>query len=42
MFREQAEALAEGGVDLFIIETFSELSVIEQAIKAVQESRTFR
>src|SRR3954469_21642104 len=24
MFREQAEALAEGGVDLFIVETFSE------------------
>src|SRR5438128_2029100 len=37
MFREQAEALAEGGVDLFIVETFSELPVIEQAIKAVQE-----
>jgi homocysteine S-methyltransferase len=37
MFREQAAVLAEGGVDLFIVETFSELSVIEQAIKAVQE-----
>src|SRR4051812_17458529 len=37
MFREQAEVLAEGGVDLFIIETFSELTVIEQAIKAVQD-----
>jgi homocysteine S-methyltransferase len=37
MFREQAEILAEGGVDLFVVETFSELSVIEQAIKAVQE-----
>ncbi|MEP7214438.1 MAG: bifunctional homocysteine S-methyltransferase/methylenetetrahydrofolate reductase [Acidobacteriota bacterium] len=37
LFKEQAEALAEGGVDLFILETFSELSVIEQAIRAVRE-----
>ena len=37
MFREQAEALVEGGVDLFILETFSELTEIEQAIKAVRE-----
>ncbi|MBV9215178.1 MAG: bifunctional homocysteine S-methyltransferase/methylenetetrahydrofolate reductase [Acidobacteria bacterium] len=37
MFREQIEGLLEGGVDLFIIETFSELPVIEQAIKAVRE-----
>ena len=37
MFQEQAEALFEGGVDLFILETFSELSVIEQAIRAVRE-----
>lgn len=37
MFREQAEALAEAGVDLFVLETFSELPVIEQAIKAVRE-----
>jgi homocysteine S-methyltransferase len=37
MFHEQAEALAEGGVDLFVIETFSELSEIQQAIKAVRE-----
>lgn len=37
LFREQAEALLEGGVDLFILETFSELSVIEQAILAVKE-----
>ncbi|HEV7698967.1 MAG TPA: bifunctional homocysteine S-methyltransferase/methylenetetrahydrofolate reductase [Pyrinomonadaceae bacterium] len=37
MFREQAEALLEGGVDLFILETFSELTEIEQAIKAVRE-----
>jgi len=37
MFREQAEALLEGGVDLFILETFSEVPVIEQAIKAIKE-----
>lgn len=37
LFREQAEALLEGGVDLFILETFSELTEIEQAIKAVRE-----
>jgi homocysteine S-methyltransferase len=37
LFKEQVEALAEGGVDLFILETFSELSVIEQAIRAVRE-----
>ncbi|HMS09763.1 MAG TPA: bifunctional homocysteine S-methyltransferase/methylenetetrahydrofolate reductase, partial [Pyrinomonadaceae bacterium] len=37
LFREQAEALLEGGVDLFILETFSELPVIEQAIRAVKE-----
>ena len=37
MFREQAEGLLEGGVDLFILETFSELPVIEQAIRAVRE-----
>lgn len=33
IYREQAEALLEGGIDLFILETFSELSVIEQAIR---------
>ena len=37
MFKEQAAALLEGGVDLFIIETFSELTEIQQAIKAVRE-----
>lgn len=37
MFKEQIEALLEGGVDLFVLETFSELPVIEQAIKAVRE-----
>ncbi len=37
IFKEQAEGLLEGGVDLFILETFSELPVIEQAIRAVRE-----
>lgn len=37
LYREQVEGLLEGGVDLFILETFSELSVIEQAIRAVRE-----
>ncbi|MFN2413015.1 MAG: bifunctional homocysteine S-methyltransferase/methylenetetrahydrofolate reductase, partial [Pyrinomonadaceae bacterium] len=37
MFREQAEALLEGGVDLFVLETFSELTEIQQAIRAVRE-----
>jgi methionine synthase I (cobalamin-dependent)/5,10-methylenetetrahydrofolate reductase len=37
MFKEQAVALLEGDVDLFILETFSDLSEIQQAIKAVRE-----
>src|SRR4051812_40399532 len=37
MFREQAEALLEGGVDLFVLETFSELAVLEHAIVALRE-----
>ena len=37
-FREQAIALAEGGVDLFIIETFSDLSEIEQAILGCRDA----
>ncbi|MGI8641025.1 MAG: bifunctional homocysteine S-methyltransferase/methylenetetrahydrofolate reductase [Pyrinomonadaceae bacterium] len=37
MFAEQVSALLEGGVDLFILETFSDLSEIHQAIKAVKE-----
>ncbi len=36
LFREQAEALLEGGVDLFVFETFSDLSEIEQALAAVR------
>jgi len=35
-FREQVRALLEGGVDLFILETFSDINEIHQAIKAVQ------
>jgi len=36
-FREQAQALLEGGVDFFILETFFDLNEIHQAIKAVQK-----
>lgn len=36
-FKEQAQALLNGGVDLFMLETFSDLSEIEQAILAVRE-----
>src|SRR5207244_10790810 len=35
-FREQVEGLLEGGVDLFVIETFSEL---EHLLLAVDEAR---
>jgi len=35
-FREQAEALAEGGVDLFVLETFRDLNEIGAAIAAVR------
>ena len=35
-FREQAQALLAGGVDLFILETFSNLVEVEQAISAVR------
>jgi homocysteine S-methyltransferase len=37
-FREQAEALAEGGVDLFILETFADLEEIHQAILGVRDA----
>lgn len=37
VFKEQAMALLEGGVDLFILETFLELSPLEQAVLAVRE-----
>jgi homocysteine S-methyltransferase len=35
-FYEQASGLLEGGVDLFILETFSDVNEIHQAIKAVK------
>jgi homocysteine S-methyltransferase len=35
-FREQAEALIEGGVDLFILETFRDLNELGAAISAVR------
>jgi homocysteine S-methyltransferase len=37
MFSEQASALLEGGVDLFVLETFSDISELHQAINAVRE-----
>jgi methionine synthase I (cobalamin-dependent)/5,10-methylenetetrahydrofolate reductase len=37
MFMEQVRGLLDGGVDLFILETFSELPAVEQAIRAVRE-----
>ena len=36
IFREQMEGLVEGGVDLFILETFGDLDEIEQAIRAAR------
>jgi methionine synthase I (cobalamin-dependent)/5,10-methylenetetrahydrofolate reductase len=35
-FREQAEALLDGGVDLFILETFRDLNEIRAAVAAVR------
>jgi homocysteine S-methyltransferase len=35
-FREQAQALSDGGVDFFILETFSDINEIHQAIRAIQ------
>ena len=37
MFREQAEALAAGGVDLFMLETFRDLNEMGAAIAAVRK-----
>ena len=37
LFKAQATALLEGGVDLFCLETFSDVSEIRQAIRAVRE-----
>ncbi|MGH7669514.1 MAG: bifunctional homocysteine S-methyltransferase/methylenetetrahydrofolate reductase [Gemmatimonadaceae bacterium] len=36
-FREQMEGLLDGGAELFILETFSDLHEIEQAIRAARE-----
>lgn len=36
-FKEQAQALKDGGVDLFIVETFSDLNEIHQALLAIRE-----
>ena len=37
-FRVQSAALAEGGVDLLILETFSELEELERAVAAAKET----
>src|SRR5215212_4927555 len=37
MFKNQVSALLDGGVDLFVLETFSDISEMRQAILAVRE-----
>ncbi len=37
LFRDAVEGLLEGGVDLFLLETFSDIAEIRQAIRAVRE-----
>jgi methionine synthase I (cobalamin-dependent)/5,10-methylenetetrahydrofolate reductase len=37
MFKAQAGALLEGGVDLFVLETFSDISEMREALRAVRE-----
>jgi homocysteine S-methyltransferase len=37
MFKEQAQAQLEGGVDCFVLETFHDLDEMRQAIRAVRE-----
>lgn len=37
IFREQAEALLEGGVDVFVLETFSDLNEVHAAIQGVRD-----
>jgi homocysteine S-methyltransferase len=37
LFREQLQGLKDGGVDVFILETFSDLHEIEQAIRAARD-----
>jgi homocysteine S-methyltransferase len=36
IYREQVEGLLEGGVDLFLLETFGDLSMIQAAVNAVR------
>jgi methionine synthase I (cobalamin-dependent)/5,10-methylenetetrahydrofolate reductase len=36
IFREQVEALLEGGVDLFVLETFSDVAEIHEALTAIR------
>ena len=38
VFREQAAALARGGVDLFICETFSDLNEVEEAVRGCRDA----
>ena len=38
VFRQQVLALAEGGVDLFLLETFSDLKEVKIAVMAVREN----
>jgi homocysteine S-methyltransferase len=37
LFKEQIAALLEGGVDLFMLETFADISEMRQALRAVRE-----
>ncbi len=37
LFKQQIGALLEGGVDLFVLETFSDLTEMQQALRAVRE-----
>ena len=41
VFREQAAAMLEGGVDLFILETFSDLNEVYAAILGVKDASKF-
>ena len=38
IFRDQAEALLEGGVDIFILETFSDLNEVLAAIQGIRDA----
>ena len=38
IFREQAEALVAAGVDLFVLETFSDLHELREAVLAIREA----